>query len=297
MKILVTGSEGNIGSELVPYLQSKGHEVLCIDIVQKYRPNYILCDILNLSDAEAEISEFKPEAVFHMAAMVSRITCEKSPFMAVTTNVSGTMNIANLCRRHKCQFINFSTSEVYGNIGVSLDETVDPQPNNVYGTTKLMAEWIAEYFSKGCYSYINLRPFMMYSENELMGENRSAMIRFAENIWLNKPITVHKGAVRSWLHVFDAVVLLEKMLYLKGNHVLNMGNSHFINIEYMANFMCEYAARSKDLIKIENLPEKMTLKKIASFRKQQELLNYTPQVGQEEGIKRVMDVVKKRLGV
>lgn len=59
MKILVTGSEGNIGSELVPYLISKGHDVLCLDIVQKYRPNYILCDILNLTDAEKEIQELK----------------------------------------------------------------------------------------------------------------------------------------------------------------------------------------------------------------------------------------------
>jgi len=89
MRILVTGSKGNIGVELVKYLQNKGHDVLCIDILQKYRENYILCDILNLIDAEKDIQDFKPEVVYHLAAMVSRVTCEKSISMASSVNITG----------------------------------------------------------------------------------------------------------------------------------------------------------------------------------------------------------------
>lgn len=298
MKILVTGSEGNIGSELVPFLKRKGHDVLCLDIVQNYRPNYILCDILNLADAEKEISDFKPEAVYHLAAMVSRVTCEKSMVMAANTNITGTANIIQLCKRINAKLINFSTSEVYGNQNCLLEEDITPKPNNIYGITKYMGEQLVTY--EGEHSglrYINLRPFMMYSEHELMGDNRSAMIRFAENIWRNKPITVHKKASRSWLHVFDAVNLLEKMLYVKTNEVLNMGNNEFVDIEYMAEYMCNYAKVSKDIINYQELPDKMTLSKKSSFKKQEQLLRYQPQISFERGVKIVMDTVKKRLGL
>lgn len=296
MKILITGSEGNVGSKLVPFLESKGHEVLCLDIVQKFRPNYILCDILNLTDAEKEIQDFKPTVVYHLAAMVSRITCEKSIAMAVNVNLTGTVNMVQLCKRIDAKLINFSTSEVYGNQDCLLEEDITPMPNNMYGMTKYMAEQLVEYESKSNgLRYINLRPFMMYSEDELMGENRSAMIRFAENITKGLPITVHLGAKRSWLHVSDAVVLLEKMLYVNENVTLNMGNAVFMDIEHMAKFMCEYAGKSLDLIQCQQLPDKMTLSKSASFKKQLDLLKYTPKMKQEDGIKLVMDTVKKRL--
>lgn len=297
MKILVTGSEGNVGSELIPYLISKGHEVLCLDIVQKYRPNYILCDILNLTDAEKEIQNFMPEVVYHMAAMVSRVTCEKSISMAVNVNLTGTVNMIQLCKRIGAKLINFSTSEVYGNQGGYLEEDIIPTPNNMYGVTKYMAEQLVEYESaSNGLRYINLRPFMMYSENELMGENRSAMIRFAENILKNQQIEVHSGAIRSWLHMSDAVTLLEKMLYIDENLTLNMGNPMFTTINDMALFMCKYANKNpNDIIKHTELPNKMTLCKLATFAKQTKVLKYTPKMSQEDGMKLVLDVVKKRL--
>lgn len=297
-RILVTGSEGNVGSELVPYLESLGHDVLCLDIIQKYRPNYILCDILNLADAETEIAKFKPEIVFHLAAMVSRVTCEKSLAMAISINMTGTANIIQLCKRYESKLINFSTSEVYGNQNVLLEEDITPDPNNIYGITKLWAEKLVAY--EGEHSglhYINVRPFMMYSEYENMGENRSAMIRFAEAVITGIPFEVHMGATRSWLHMSDAVVMYERMMHLDGNHLINVGNSDFIDIEEMARFMCDYVGQDHSLIQLKELPNKMTLTKVASFNKLKQLTNYTPQVDQRIGMGLVIDRVKEVLKV
>lgn len=295
-RVLITGSEGNVGSELVPYLESQGHEVLCLDIVQKYRDNYILCDIMNLADAEAEISKFKPEIVFHLAAMVSRITCEKSLSMATGINMLGTSNIIQLCKRHNAKLINFSTSEVYGNQNVLLEEDIIPTPNNIYGITKLWAEQLVAY--EGEHSglrYINVRPFMMYSELENMGENRSAMIRFAEAVVTGTPFEVHKDAKRSWLHMSDAVVIYERLMHVEGNHLVNIGNSDFIDIEKMAEFMCDYVGQKHSLIQVTELPNKMTLTKLASFNKMKELTKYTPQLKQHDGMSRVIERVKQVL--
>lgn len=293
-KILVTGSEGNVGSELVPYLESVGHKVLCLDKVQKYRQNYILCDILNLSDAECQISKFNPEIVFHLAGMVSRITCEKSISMAMSNNLVGTSNIIQLCKRYNAKLINFSTSEVYGNQDVLLEEDIAPNPNNIYGITKLWAEELVSYQGKHSgLNYINVRPFMMYSEFENMGENRSAMIRFAEYVVKGIPFEVHRNALRSWLHMSDAVIIYEKLIHLSGNHLINVGSLNFIDIEEMANFMCDYVGRSRNLINLTDLPNKMTLKKISTFKRLQELIDYKPLITPREGMIRVIEKVKK----
>ena len=45
MKILVTGGLGFIGSNLVPELKSRGHEVWICDLEQSEKPNYIRCDV------------------------------------------------------------------------------------------------------------------------------------------------------------------------------------------------------------------------------------------------------------
>jgi nucleoside-diphosphate-sugar epimerase len=295
-RILVTGSEGNVGSELVPYLESLGHDVLCLDVLQKYRPNYILCDILNLADAETEISAFKPDIVFHLAAMVSRITCEKSLSMAISTNMTGTSNIIQLCKRHNAKLINFSTSEVYGNQNILLEEDITPMPNNIYGITKLWAEELVAYEGKHSnLKYINVRPFMMYSEYENMGENRSAMIRFAESVVTGNTFEVHKNAQRSWLHMSDAVEMYERLMHINSNELVNVGNSTFIDIEEMARFMCDYVGQDHSLIQLSELPDKMTLTKIASFDKLKQLINYTPKVDQKHGMIRVIERVQRNL--
>lgn len=298
MKILVTGSEGNIGSQLVPYLQKCNHDVLCLDIVQRYRSDYILCNILNLIDAEAQIQKFKPDIIFHLAAMVSRVACEKSISTTINVNVAGTANIIQLCKRLNSKLINFSTSEIYGNQTILLKEDITPLPNNIYGISKYMAEQLVEYEAKENHlEYINLRPFMIYSENEPMGENRSAMIRFAENILKNKPIIVHKGAKRSWLHISDAINMMEKLIYIDKNLTINLGNSSVTDIDFLAKSMCIYANKSLDLIHYEELPNRMTLSKIACFDKQNEYLKYTPKICQETGLKLVIDSAKKRLNL
>ncbi len=296
MRILVTGSEGNVGSELVPYLKEKGHEVLCLDIVQRYRENYILCDILNLNDAYPVINKFKPQAIYHLAAMVSRVTCEASPAMAISTNIAGVQNMINVAKEYNALLINFSTSEVYGNNFKLLEEYVDCNPNNIYGLSKYMAEQLVTYYHNDI-KYVNVRPFMMYSEHEEMGENRSAMIRFAENLIKGKPITVHKEAERGWLHMSDAVVLFERLLHVEHNITINIGNPEFLRMCEFADLMCDIAYASKDLINIEDLPAKMTLSKRASFNLQKSVLGYEPHVHIREGIYRVITNTKAKLGL
>lgn len=296
-RILVVGSEGNIGSELVPYLTSLGHSVFCTDIKQDYRDNYLVCDINNPMDLIYEMDKFKPEIIVHLAAMVSRVTCETSPSITVDTNLGGLNNIISLCKLHDSKLIYFSTSEIYGNIGgVLTEDRADIQPNNRYGLTKLLGEKLVEYEVKNNnLKAVTLRPFMFYHENESFGDNRSAMIRFVLSALNRTPIEVHKGAKRSWLHLSDAICLIEKTFYIPTYEIINIASNEIVEIEEMAQTIASKTGEHFDSIFFPiSLPSKMTLEKIPSTEKMDKLLNYTPKISLDLGLDLVINKVKKR---
>lgn len=300
MKILVTGSEGNIGNRLVPYLKEMGHDVYCVDIKQKFDENYILSDITNPIDLINVFNNFKPDVVYHMAAMVSRITCEKSPSLCVTTNISGTNNVIQMCKSFNSKIIYFSTSEIYGNIGGMLsEERIDVCPNNLYGLTKYLGEKLIEYeVRNNKLGAIIVRPFMFYDENESMGVHRSAMIRFAENLIRGNKIVVHRGSERSWTHISDAIIILEKLSYVNEFNVVNIGSSDVIKMETLAQKMCNCLNLNYNDYVIENeLPDKMTLTKYPNLKNQYDLTGYVPIVDIDMGIKRIIEATKKRINL
>lgn len=301
MKILITGSEGNIGSKLVPYLENCGHKVFCVDIVQKYRDNYVISDIRNPIDLLKSVKNFKPEIIIHLAAMVSRITCEKSAVETVSSNLLGLTNIIEIAKLYNSKLIYFSTSEVYGNIGGILSEDrVDLNPNNRYGLTKLLGEKLVEYeVENNNLKAIILRPFMFYDEDENFGENRSAMIRFIEgSIIKNKKLQVHDESSRNWTHISDAVVLIEKSIHIENFEVINISSSEVVDMVEFAKKISDISKTNfDDLFEIIPQPSQMTLKKIPGVDKMNKLLKYSPKVSIEEGLKLVYNKVKTRLKV
>lgn len=300
MKVIVIGSEGNIGEKLVAYLRTCGHEVLRADIIQHFAADYVQTDVVSLLDLYDAAIKFKPDAVYHLAAMVSRVTCEAAPHLTIDTNLGGTNNVAQMCKTLSARMINFSTSEIYGNIGGLLSEDrPDVQPNNRYGLTKYLGEKIVEYEVKNHnLKAISIRPFMYYDEDETMGDHRSAMIRFAEGLLQRKRITVHRNSKRSWMHMSDAVAALEKLLHLDGYHILNIGNPNVIETEYIAKYMCgKVGVDFNEYVELVDLPSRMTLVKIPDLTKQKTLMGFEPKVSIEEGMDRVLAKVKGRLGV
>lgn len=290
MKILVIGSEGNIGSKLVPYLKSCGHAVFCCDQNQGFRPGYSVVNILHSGDLASLFINFRPDVVYHLAAMVSRVTCENSPCLAVDTNLSGLNNVIQLCKTFNSKLIYFSTSEVYGNIGGVLSEDRECKPNNTYGLTKYLGENLVTYYLKDT---VIVRPFMFYDEDETRGDHRSAMIRFCYHLSRKEKITVHKGSKRSWMHISDGVRALEKLIHLKGFQLLNIGSDELINTETLAEKICNlYGLKYQDYVIELPLPKRMTLEKIPDIRKQIELTGIKPLIDINTGILLVTNKIK-----
>lgn len=300
MKILVIGSEGNIGTKLVKRLRASGHEVMRSDIIQHYAPDYAQTDVVSLGDLYDDALRFKPAVVFHLAAMVSRVTCEQAPHLTIDTNLSGTNNVAQMCKNIGAKMINFSTSEIYGNIsGEMHEERTDVAPNNLYGLTKWLAEKIVEYeVNNHGLRAVTVRPFMFYDEDETMGDHRSAMIRFAEGILRGEKIIVHRNSKRSWMHMDDAVAALEKAMHLDRYTVINIGHPRVVETEYLARYMCQKTGADFDkLVDLVDLPGRMTLEKYPGLKRMKEMLGFEPSISVEQGMDRVLAKVKSRLSV
>lgn len=97
-KALIIGSEGNIGKPLVKYLKGKRYDVRETDVRPEWRKNYSMADINSPIDL-LPLFDWKPDVVFILSAMVSRVTCEQASSLAIRTNLGGINNVLQLCKR------------------------------------------------------------------------------------------------------------------------------------------------------------------------------------------------------
>lgn len=296
-KALVIGSEGNIGKPLVKHLRAKGYEVLESDHKPAWRDNYVMADIEHPMDLLKAALEFKPDVVYGLAAMVSRVTCEQAGTLAVAANMTGLQNMIEIAKTLNARFVYFSTSEVYGPEVDVMSETGLAKPNNRYGLTKLLGESLVEHDVK--YHNLNaitLRPFMMYDEDEDLGDHRSAMIRFATNLALGRPIEVHEGSSRAWLHVSDAVAAITAAGEYQGDYmVVNIGNPDIHPIADLAEMIRVRLGASKDLVKVVPFPGQMTAQKKPTLDRMMKTLGVVPKVTLEEGVDRLCARIKQRI--
>jgi nucleoside-diphosphate-sugar epimerase len=290
-RALVIGAAGNIGTPLVDHLRSIGYDVLEVDIRPGWRPNYLMADVTHPLDLLPAF-DWGPDVVFMLAASVGRMTCEQAGSLSIATNLAGMNNVLQLCARAECMLVYFSTSEVYGPACDPMDDKVGvPHPNNRYGLSKWLGEQLVEYEVRaGRLRAVTLRPCMIYYEHEDLGDHRSAMIRFASNLARGKPVEVHRGSARAWMHVSDAVRAIEAAGHVEHYATINIGHPHVALTTDLAEMIRAELGADPALVKTTLLPAKMTLVKRPTLERQRTLLGFEPQVSLSEGVYRVCAV-------
>lgn len=273
-------------------LRVAGHDVLEVDARQGYRDGYLTADIRNAADL-LPILAFQPDVIFHLASMVSRVTCESAPVLSVDVNLAGLQNIIEIAKATSARLVYFSTSEVYGDTDLQMRETMECAPNNRYGLTKLLGERLVEY-EAGRYGLqaVTLRPFMMYDEHEETGDHRSAMIRFAHDLANRRPICVHKCSARGWLHVSDAVRAIMAAAEVDEYMVINIGHPDIRPISELAEMIRVELKAPRELVTEVDQPGHMTLVKNPLLKRQESILGVTPVVTLEWGVRLVCEKMR-----
>lgn len=143
MRILVTGSEGLVGTELCKRLDAAGHVVERMDLKLFHTANAsIYQDVAERYDCAERVRNFAPDGIIHLAACSRVVWGEQRPEECARTNVLGTLNIVDALA--KGWFLFVSSREVYGNPStLPVTEDAPRRPINTYGWTKALGEEIA----------------------------------------------------------------------------------------------------------------------------------------------------------
>jgi nucleoside-diphosphate-sugar epimerase len=154
-KVLVTGSAGQIGAELVPHLRSRYGKNNLVAAIHRAQGDPSLREgpvvTLDAGDTDAlaaTVKEYKINVVYHLAALLSA-TGERNPQLAWEVNVDGLRNVLEVARTSGVQRIFWPSS--IGAFGPDAPRTNAPQnsplnPTAIYGVTKVAGELLCNYY-------------------------------------------------------------------------------------------------------------------------------------------------------
>ena len=259
MTILITGSNGYIGSVLGSYLISKGVKVCGIDKnVNNIFVNFkqYKCNLNNYQKLIKLIKKIKPLKIIHLAgeSTLDNIDNKKNYF---TNNIAATKKLLRACNNQKVNSIIFSsTASVYKETNRKIKESFLLKPNNIYGLTKLKSEKLITSNSKNNkINYIIFRFFNVCSSLKKIGEYHNpethliplVVQKYIEKkklmIYGNNFKTNDGSCIRDYIHILDLCDAFFKALkYLDDNNkrsvkkIINLGSNKGISVFQIVNF-------------------------------------------------------------
>jgi nucleoside-diphosphate-sugar epimerase len=228
-KCVVTGGAGFIGGELRKRLLGLGAHAWCLDIKDGY-----VIDIRDIHRLSEQFNSWKPDYVFHLAALTEVEQSYKFPREYYSTNIDGTLNILEMCRLYKVkQVVVASSDKAYGERAEStlpyrecdvLLPSLDP-----YGNSKrLMDELCADYRRIYSLPLRTLRSANTYGPGQ---KNKTTLITNTVVRLMNGlcPV-VHSGSMlkeREWIYIDDAIdsYLMAGVCDINCGGVWNVGSS------------------------------------------------------------------------
>ncbi|MEA3460802.1 MAG: NAD(P)-dependent oxidoreductase [Bacteroidota bacterium] len=302
MKTLITGGAGFIGSAVVPVLQKENHDIYVLDnlsfgsrdFIDVPDSNFFLADIRDKDKVNEVMEQVAPDMVVHLAAIHFIPYCNQHPHEAADTNIRGTMNVLNACKRlpalQKLFFA--STAAVYPIADEAVSESHEVLPLDIYGLTKLTGESLCKefWFDTGIDTIV-CRFFNAFGPNE----TNPHLIPEVEKQLQEGLRTINLGNLtpkRDFIHTFDMASAVNKLLQLEGvgYDTFNLGRG----IEYSVVEIVEAFGRQlNEEITIEVDPARVRKVErqhlLADVSKLKEKAGWEPVWGIDEGIKDLID--------
>lgn len=279
-RVLVTGASGFIGRPLCEGLERSG------------------CAVIRHSRADGDIAFCAlPDArrnggvnhVYHLAArtFVPDSWSEPSPFY--TTNVLGTVNVVEFCRRSGASLTMLS-SYVYGRPQfLPITEEHPVAAFNPYSHTKLLAEEVCRYFARQFGTQVTIiRPFNVYGP----GQSENFLIPTLLKQALDPETRVISMADdrprRDYLFIDDLLDLLLRTLNPTGFEAFNAGSGYSVTPRELAMLMLRVAGLEKPIISRGEVRADEVLDTVADIGKAKRSFGWEPRVSLMEGLARMI---------
>ncbi len=314
-KILVTGSDGFIGSHLTEELVKAGYQVKAFVYYNSFN-TWGWLDTLP-SDVMKNIEIFQGDvrdpngvkeamkgtaAVFHLAALIAIPFSYHSPDTYVDTNIKGTLNILQAAREQDLERVLVtSTSEVYGTAQyVPMDEKHPFQGQSPYSATKIGADRLAESFYRSFQLPVSIvRPFNTFGPRQ---SARAVIPTIITQLLAGKE-KIHLGSLtptRDFNYVKDTVNGFIKIYESEKTigEEINIATQHEISIGELAEELIrQINPNAKIVCDEERLrPEKSEVNRLlGSNKKIKELTDWKPIYSFEEGLSETISFFKDNM--
>lgn len=240
-RILVTGGTGFIGGHLVKRLEDFGNEI-CVIVKRQPQNNnldasntfYKPVEISDYSSIDSVIKRFRPNVIFHLAAIVTASREFSLIDKMIEVNLTGTTNILrSISELQELEvMINFGSSEEYGNQSIELKETVREEPSSPYAIFKLVTTKLCNIFSL-IYNLpiITIRPANIFGPGQGLDKFIPYVITKCLN---NEQINMTLGEQkRNFLYVEDFVnaILLIASKERRLEQIYNVGSDSTLTLK------------------------------------------------------------------
>jgi NAD dependent epimerase/dehydratase len=312
-KVLVTGAGGFIGSRLCEKLVEAGASVSAFvrytsrsnPGLLRFIPKQVFNEIAfirgDLRDFNAvEQSVDGVDTVFHLGALISIPYSYVHPVETVQTNVLGTMNVLEACRKHGAKLVHTSTSEVYGTaLRVPIDENHPLQGQSPYSASKIGADKLVEsYYRSFNVPVVTVRPFNTYGPGQ---SNRAVIPTIITQALAGDVVRLgNLSTIRDFTYLDDMVegFLRAGAADLWDGETYNLGTGEEISIGAVAELIFNIMGKQPEIQVDSNRlrPEKSeVLRLISDNRKAKTKLGWVPRIGMQEGLNRTIDWISVHL--
>lgn len=308
-KILVTGSEGFIGSHLVEHLAASGHDVRAFVLYNSFnsrgwldhagidaRKNVevVLGDVRDAQSVRGAMQGC--DVVLHLAALIAIPYSYRAPESYVDTNVRGTLNVLQAARElGVARVVHTSTSEVYGTARfVPITEEHPLQGQSPYSASKIGADQMAmAFFTSFQVPVVTLRPFNTYgprqSARAVIPTVISQIASGAKSVRLGalhptRDFSYVADTVRAFVAAAEADAAVGEVINTGGNFEISIGDT----VRLIAEVMGRKVEVETDAARLR--PAQSEVERLwADNSKAHRLLGWQPDHGGSEGLRRGLE--------
>lgn len=277
-KVLVTGSNGFIGSNLLPKLKILGYEVIA----------------LNRLDGDIALSITwenlpKVDVVIHLAAKSIVPESWKKNYDYIQCNLLGTLNALNYCKKHNAKLI-FTSSYLYGNPEtLPVNESAKIIASNPYGLSKKLAEDTCEFFAKNeNIDVVIIRPFNIYGPGQSNDYLIQSVIYQVKN---TDSINVKDlEPKRDYIFIDDVSDAIIQSIQVTGNfNIFNLGTGQSYSVLEIIDIIQDLFGTSHSVLSSDERRKGEIMDTVADNSRAQSLLNWSPKYSLKDGIKKIFD--------
>lgn len=308
-KILVTGSAGFIGSHIYDLFFAIGHEVYGVDDLSggfmrnvSQKKYFTKLDLRDRTKTEAYVKKIKPDIIFHLAADATEGRSQFTPFSAMDRNIVAYKNLLVPAIKYGLKkMILTSSMSVYGAQQVPFNEDMIPQPEDIYGISKMSMEKtthvLADVYG---FKYVIIRPHNVYGPRQNLSDPyRNVVGIFINSLLHGKNFYIYGDGTqkRAFSYIDDVVPAMVRAVFKKEceGKIINIGSDNPVTLNKLAKtvleiFYGDMKNISKNLLP-KHVPDRPREVKYAycEHKVAEKLLGFKPRIGLSEGIEKMIE--------